>query len=75
VSTGRHWSGPRDDEPACTIERSLQILGERWSFLELREIFAGCQGRALGGAVPCDGWLVLKPRRPASLALRSSGVL
>ncbi|MFE0513713.1 winged helix-turn-helix transcriptional regulator [Streptomyces sp. NPDC058964] len=30
-----------NDEPACSIERSLQILGERWSFLVLREIFAG----------------------------------
>jgi DNA-binding HxlR family transcriptional regulator len=29
------------DEPACSIERSLQILGERWTFLILREIFAG----------------------------------
>ncbi|MGW1725843.1 winged helix-turn-helix transcriptional regulator [Streptomyces sp. NPDC002306] len=29
------------DEPACSIERSLQILGERWSFLVLREIFLG----------------------------------
>ncbi|MFD9002332.1 winged helix-turn-helix transcriptional regulator [Streptomyces sp. NPDC059582] len=29
------------DEPACSIERSLQILGERWSFLVLREIFRG----------------------------------
>ncbi|MGW3729464.1 winged helix-turn-helix transcriptional regulator [Streptomyces sp. F001] len=30
-----------DDEPACSIERSLQILGERWSLLVLREVFAG----------------------------------
>ncbi|MGP4099744.1 winged helix-turn-helix transcriptional regulator [Nonomuraea sp. KM90] len=29
------------DEPACSIERSLQILGERWTFLILREIFRG----------------------------------
>ncbi|MFC6085345.1 winged helix-turn-helix transcriptional regulator [Sphaerisporangium aureirubrum] len=29
------------DEPACSIERSLQVLGERWTFLVLREIFAG----------------------------------
>ncbi|MET8638143.1 winged helix-turn-helix transcriptional regulator [Streptomyces sp. NPDC004096] len=41
MSTGRQWSGPGDEEPACSIERSLQILGERWSFLVLREIFAG----------------------------------
>ncbi|CDR02928.1 winged helix-turn-helix transcriptional regulator [Streptomyces iranensis] len=34
-------SGPIDDEPACSIERSLQILGERWALLVLREIFAG----------------------------------
>jgi DNA-binding HxlR family transcriptional regulator len=30
-----------DNEPACSIERSLQVLGERWTFLILREIFAG----------------------------------
>ncbi|AQZ70233.1 transcriptional regulator [[Actinomadura] parvosata subsp. kistnae] len=30
-----------DDEPACSIERSLQILGDHWTFLVLREIFAG----------------------------------
>ncbi|GAA3163763.1 helix-turn-helix domain-containing protein [Nonomuraea salmonea] len=29
------------DEPACSIERSLQILGERWTLLILREIFRG----------------------------------
>ncbi|MFF3689518.1 winged helix-turn-helix transcriptional regulator [Streptomyces sp. NPDC002187] len=29
-----------NDDPACSIERSLQILGERWSLLVLREIFA-----------------------------------
>ncbi|WP_223190387.1 winged helix-turn-helix transcriptional regulator [Nonomuraea terrae] len=29
------------DEPACSIERSLQVLGERWTFLILREIFQG----------------------------------
>ncbi|WP_374771832.1 helix-turn-helix transcriptional regulator [Streptomyces sp. NBC_01310] len=34
-------SGLADDEPACSIERSLQILGERWSLLVLREVFAG----------------------------------
>jgi DNA-binding HxlR family transcriptional regulator len=28
------------DEPACSIERSLQVLGERWTLLVLREIFA-----------------------------------
>ncbi|WP_053756243.1 winged helix-turn-helix transcriptional regulator [Streptomyces sp. AS58] len=36
----RQWSGPTNDEPACSIERSLQILGERWALLVLREIFA-----------------------------------
>ena len=41
MSTERQWSGPTDDEPACSIERSLQILGERWSFLVLREVFDG----------------------------------
>jgi DNA-binding HxlR family transcriptional regulator len=30
-----------DDLPACSIERSLQVLGERWTFLVLREVFAG----------------------------------
>lgn len=29
------------DEPACSIERSLRILGERWTFLVIREIFSG----------------------------------
>jgi DNA-binding HxlR family transcriptional regulator len=29
------------DQPACSIERSLQVLGERWTLLILREIFAG----------------------------------
>ncbi|HEX4253416.1 MAG TPA: helix-turn-helix domain-containing protein [Pseudonocardia sp.] len=32
---------PGDDEPACSIERSLMALGERWTLLILREIFAG----------------------------------
>ncbi|GAA3777602.1 winged helix-turn-helix transcriptional regulator [Streptomyces chiangmaiensis] len=41
MATGRQWSGSMDDEPACSIERSLQILGERWSLLVLREVFAG----------------------------------
>jgi DNA-binding HxlR family transcriptional regulator len=30
-----------DDAPECSIERSLQVLGERWVFLVLRDIFAG----------------------------------
>ncbi|QUQ65859.1 winged helix-turn-helix transcriptional regulator [Kutzneria sp. CA-103260] len=30
-----------DDLPACSIERSLQVLGERWTLLVLREVFAG----------------------------------
>lgn len=34
-------SGPMDDAPACSVERSLQVLGERWVLLVLREIFAG----------------------------------
>ncbi|MFI6097002.1 winged helix-turn-helix transcriptional regulator [Lentzea sp. NPDC051213] len=29
------------DEPACSIERSVGILGERWSLLIIREIFRG----------------------------------
>jgi DNA-binding HxlR family transcriptional regulator len=29
------------DDPSCSIERSLQVLGERWSLLILRQIFAG----------------------------------
>jgi DNA-binding HxlR family transcriptional regulator len=33
--------GQLDDEPACSIERSLLSLGERWTLLILREIFAG----------------------------------
>ncbi|MFE7752568.1 winged helix-turn-helix transcriptional regulator [Streptomyces sp. NPDC057428] len=41
MSSRRQWSGSTDDDPACSIERSLQIFGERWTFLVLREIFAG----------------------------------
>ncbi|MCC4317652.1 winged helix-turn-helix transcriptional regulator [Streptomyces malaysiensis] len=41
MSSAKKVSGPVDDEPACSIERSLRILGERWSLLVLREIFAG----------------------------------
>jgi DNA-binding HxlR family transcriptional regulator len=41
MSIGRQPAGPADDEPTCSIERSLQILGERWSLLVLREVFAG----------------------------------
>lgn len=41
MPAGRQVSGPMDDEPACSIERSLQILGERWALLVLREIFSG----------------------------------
>lgn len=41
MSSAKKVSGSIDDEPACSIERSLQILGERWSLLVLREIFAG----------------------------------
>ncbi|MER6074272.1 winged helix-turn-helix transcriptional regulator [Streptomyces sp. NPDC003233] len=37
----RKVSGPTDDSPACSIERSLQVLGERWTLLVLRDIFAG----------------------------------
>ncbi|NIY63716.1 winged helix-turn-helix transcriptional regulator [Streptomyces malaysiensis] len=29
------------DEPDCAIERSLRVLGERWTLLILREIFTG----------------------------------
>ncbi|GAA3436914.1 winged helix-turn-helix transcriptional regulator [Kutzneria kofuensis] len=29
------------DDPSCSIERSLQVLGERWSLLILRQIFIG----------------------------------
>jgi DNA-binding HxlR family transcriptional regulator len=28
------------DEPWCSIQRSLQVLGERWSLLIIREIFS-----------------------------------
>lgn len=41
MPSGRQVSGPTEDEPTCSIERSLQILGERWSLLVLRDIFAG----------------------------------
>jgi DNA-binding HxlR family transcriptional regulator len=29
------------DEPWCSIQRSLEVLGERWSLLIIREIFSG----------------------------------
>jgi DNA-binding HxlR family transcriptional regulator len=29
------------DEPTCSIERSLQVLGERWTLLIIREIYTG----------------------------------
>jgi DNA-binding HxlR family transcriptional regulator len=31
----------RPDEVHCSIERSLKVLGERWTLLVLREAFAG----------------------------------
>ncbi|MFI7613223.1 winged helix-turn-helix transcriptional regulator [Nonomuraea terrae] len=40
MAVHRKGSSPAD-EPACSIERSLQVLGERWTFLILREIFRG----------------------------------
>jgi DNA-binding HxlR family transcriptional regulator len=30
-----------ENEPACSIERSLEVLGERWTFLILRSAFMG----------------------------------
>jgi DNA-binding HxlR family transcriptional regulator len=27
------------DEPACSIERTLEVVGERWTFLIIRELF------------------------------------
>ena len=30
-----------DDEPVCSIERTLQVVGERWTPLILREMFGG----------------------------------
>ncbi|WP_246281553.1 winged helix-turn-helix transcriptional regulator [Fodinicola acaciae] len=29
------------DHPACSIERTLEVVGERWTFLILRELFGG----------------------------------
>ncbi|SEN96649.1 winged helix-turn-helix transcriptional regulator [Actinacidiphila rubida] len=29
------------DEPSCSIERSLQVLGERWTLLIIRDVHAG----------------------------------
>jgi DNA-binding HxlR family transcriptional regulator len=29
------------DEPACSIERTLEVVGERWTFLIIRELFGG----------------------------------
>jgi DNA-binding HxlR family transcriptional regulator len=34
-------SRPRKAEPACSIARSLDVLGERWTFLVVREALAG----------------------------------
>jgi DNA-binding HxlR family transcriptional regulator len=31
----------KDPDPACSIARSLGVLGERWTFLILREAFLG----------------------------------
>lgn len=39
MSQPRHRAGP-NDEPACSIERSLEVLGERWTLLILRQVFA-----------------------------------
>jgi DNA-binding HxlR family transcriptional regulator len=30
-----------DDQPACSIARSLEVLGERWTLLVLRDAFSG----------------------------------
>ncbi|MFJ2649907.1 winged helix-turn-helix transcriptional regulator [Streptomyces sp. NPDC087420] len=30
------------NEPSCSIERSLGLLGERWTLLILRGIYSGC---------------------------------
>ncbi|MGY5052070.1 winged helix-turn-helix transcriptional regulator [Streptomyces sp. 900105755] len=32
---------PAEDEPSCSIERSLQVLGERWTLLIIREVYVG----------------------------------
>jgi DNA-binding HxlR family transcriptional regulator len=29
------------NQPACSIERSLQVVGERWTLLIVRELFTG----------------------------------
>ncbi|MFI9617162.1 winged helix-turn-helix transcriptional regulator [Streptomyces sp. NPDC052023] len=29
------------EEPSCSIERSLQVLGERWTLLIIREVYCG----------------------------------
>ena|SRR5947208_17114751 len=29
------------DEPVCSIERTLEVVGERWTFLVIRELFCG----------------------------------
>ncbi|MCI2420248.1 helix-turn-helix transcriptional regulator [Saccharopolyspora sp. K220] len=34
-------AGAASDDPVCSIERSLLVLGERWSLLVLREINRG----------------------------------
>jgi DNA-binding HxlR family transcriptional regulator len=33
--------GTDRDEPRCSIERALQVLGERWTLLIIREIYSG----------------------------------
>jgi DNA-binding HxlR family transcriptional regulator len=41
MTTARRGGHRRDAEPACSIARSLEVLGERWTFLIAREALAG----------------------------------
>jgi DNA-binding HxlR family transcriptional regulator len=40
---------PSDDiTPPCSIQRSLEILGDRWTILIMRDAFRGIRRRSAG---------------------------
>ena len=58
---------PNDEAPPCSIQRSLEILGDRWTILIMRDAFRGIRRfddlrRDLGIARP-----VLADRRMSRL--------
>ena len=40
-NTGSHGSAPRISAESCPIARSLEIVGERWTLLIMRDAFYG----------------------------------